>query len=96
MFAILQGGQASNQVQRCFSTAVSGSRQKTWLQEAKAWSKIAKQLSKARLSALVVSTTAVGFIAGKQPCKLKVSTLFMTNTGAMPAPGCRFLSQEAR
>ena len=49
---------------RSLSTATSGVRQKTWLQEAKSWGRVAKQLSKARLSALVVSTTAVGFVAG--------------------------------
>lgn len=60
-----QGNTVAPELFRSF-TAFSGAHgQKTWLKEAKKWAKIAKQLSKARLSALVVSTTAVGFIAGK-------------------------------
>ena len=44
--------------------AEGASKTKSVASQFRQWSKIFQQLSKARLSALVVSTTAVGFIAG--------------------------------
>lgn len=47
------------------SSAATSIRQDTLSQNLRGWWKVAKQLSKARLSAFVVSTAAVGYIAGK-------------------------------
>ena len=56
------------QVRQCSTTAAAAvPRPKSWLQEAKGWTKIFKQLSKAKLSGLVVATAAVGFVAGTLP-----------------------------
>ena len=64
------GLQASlGQSRWCVSTAAEAATHRTgrsWLKQLRHWNKIYKQLSKARLSALVVSTATVGYIAGKE------------------------------